>query len=456
MSELLKEAFKELAILNEDTFSFDNEGVFKLDRFIHYDDIAPDVIEVIDPEAETEEDLQSQYDGKAILKCCVCGQLIYKDPEEVVVDQDLSRANVEEECPHCQLSGGFEVVGQVAPYVDEDSTKVEVDGESVEIQRPSQEDRDEPDSEDSLTEDFKVGQRYQLGDSREFIIVDTYNTPGTPREACEVLLAELMADGEQGDDISLSFAELAKGLKSGKYIFLGEDLKLEEDFQKATIESGDTVLSMETTEEGKITVTSEPRKPDDFGDEMVVPVDAELRDQIEADPSAEEVVDEEPEEVVADVEEEVTTEEGSTETLEEPSEEIEPEAETALDIDELDEDSFNELGESYFKRVYDNVNSFQVIGGSIEDNKFLVEGLITFNSGKQAKTRFLFEGVAIDRHGRLKFLGENAHLSHKKGAFTIKGIAEGSKLIAESFTYNYRAVDSKTGKGYSLYGTIKR
>lgn len=453
MSELLKEAFKELAILNEDTFSFDNEGVFKLDRFIHYDDAAPDVIEVIDTEAETEEDLQPQYDGKAILKCCVCGQLIYKDPEEVNIDQDLNRANVEEECPHCQLSGGFEVVGQVAPYVDEESTKVEVDGEPVEVQEPSQE--DESDS-NSLTEDFKVGQRYQLGDSREFIIVDTYNTPGTPREAREVLLAELMSDGEQGYGISLSFAEFAKGLESGKYTFLGEDLKLEEDFQKATVESGDTVLSMETTEEGKITVTSEPRKPDGSGDEMIVPVDTELQDQIEADPSTEEMVDEEPEEVATDVDEENAVEEEPAEPSEEPSEEVESDAETALDIDELDEDSFNELGESYFKKVYDNVNSFQVIGGSIEDNRFLVEGLITFNSGKQAKTRFLFEGVAIDRHGKLKFLGENAHLSRKKGAFTIKGTTEGSKLIAESFTYNYRAVDSKTGKGYSLYGTIKR
>lgn len=451
MSELLKEAFKELAILNEDTFSFDNEGVFKLDRFMHYDDIAPDVIEVIDTEAETEKDLQPQYDGKAILRCCVCGQLIYKDPEEVIVDQDLNRANVEEECPHCQLPGGFDVVGQVAPYVDEESTKVEVDGEPVKIQEPSQE--NESDS-GLLAEDFKVGQRYQLGDSREFIVVDTYNASGTPREVREVLLAELMSDGEQGEDVSLSFAELARGLKSGKYTFLGEDLKLEEDFQRATVESGDTVLSMETTDEGKITVTSEPRKPDGSGDEMIVPVDTELQDQIEADSSAEEVVDEKPEEISADADKESAIEEESTEPSEEPSEEVE--SETALDIDELDEDSFNELGESYFKRVYDNVDSFQVIGGSVGDNRLLVEGLITFSSGKQARTRFLFESVAIDRHGKLKFLGENTHLSSKKRAFTVKGTTEGSKLIAESFTYNYRAVDSKTGKGYSLYGTIKR
>ena len=75
MSEILKEAFKELQSLKEDTFSFDKEGIFNLDKFLKFDDVAPDTISVIDPAAESEDQLQKSYEGDVILKCCVCGQI---------------------------------------------------------------------------------------------------------------------------------------------------------------------------------------------------------------------------------------------------------------------------------------------------------------------------------------------------------------------------------------------
>ena len=57
----LTEAFRALNALNEDTFSVADDGISKLAEFEQNDDLADD-ISVIDPEAETEEDLQRMWD----------------------------------------------------------------------------------------------------------------------------------------------------------------------------------------------------------------------------------------------------------------------------------------------------------------------------------------------------------------------------------------------------------
>ena len=65
------EAFRALNALNEDVFSLDADGVKGLSDFKNNDDFEDD-ISIIDPEAETTEDLQDNYIGKVILDCCVC------------------------------------------------------------------------------------------------------------------------------------------------------------------------------------------------------------------------------------------------------------------------------------------------------------------------------------------------------------------------------------------------
>lgn len=450
MSELLKEAFKALDTLTEDVFSFDNEGIFHLDKFLHYDDVAPDFIEVIDPEASSEEELKPSYEGDAILECCVCGQAIYKNPKEVFLDKDLQVANAKEECPHCGQCGGFKVLGQVAPYVDTESTKVEVDGEEVEAGA-------EPEAE-PLTESVEVPQIADKNLENYFLDVDkgygwvTLEKAAEDLEMDEDIVAEWIGDHPAfGYTLTFEDIQIICCPHAPKYseimVELGveEPDLLEEDFQRATVETGDTTLSMEATEEGKITVTSEPRKPaEGEEEEMIAPLTDETIEEIEADPE-EEVEEESAEEII---EEEPADE--SPEEVEEPEED-----EVDFEIDEIDESSLDELGESYFKRVYDNVDSFQTLSGTSDGSRILVEGLITFNSGRQAKTKFLFESDSIGENGQLKFVGMNEQLSRRKNAFTLKGKMEGNKLIAESFTYKYQALDSKTGKGYPLYGTVK-
>ena len=132
----LFEAFKALDALNEDTFSVSDDGIAKLDEFQNDDELTDD-IDVIDTEAETEDDLQDSYVGKVILDCGVCHSKIYKDKEEVELNEDQTLANVGEECPFCSTSDGFKIIGQVEDYSAEND-----EPETTDDEQPAEDDDD--------------------------------------------------------------------------------------------------------------------------------------------------------------------------------------------------------------------------------------------------------------------------------------------------------------------------
>lgn len=144
MNNYLNEAFKQLEMLNEEEFNLnDKDAVKDMKDFMGID--VDDSVEVIDPNAETEDDLADSYVGKVILDCVVCHSKQYKDPDEVVLD-DGELANVGEECPFCYTADGFKVVGQVAPF-DEDEVN-ELD--DVEVEDETEDDYDSDDFMESL------------------------------------------------------------------------------------------------------------------------------------------------------------------------------------------------------------------------------------------------------------------------------------------------------------------
>ena len=125
-------------------------------------------------------------------------------------------------------------------------------------------------------------------------------------------------------------------------------------------------------------------------------------------------------------------------------------------IDEFDEETFDELGESFLKNTYENVESYKTESIKEQDgNKLVVEGLITFNSGKVKKTSFIFEAKDITKSGKVRFIGENCQLSRGKKSFTVAGKVQEGKFISESLNYNYRAKDAKSGKSTRMYGTVR-
>ena len=334
----LSEAFKKLDFLTEEEFSLqDTAGLDDMDQLLKTP--ASNIANVIDPEAETEDELEDTYIGKVILHCPVCNSMIYKDLEDIVKDDVEEVVNIGEECPYCYTSEGFKVIGIVSPF-EETSEEEE------------QEDEEDPaEEENELTEEF------------EKVEVATEN-------------------------------------------------------QKVTLDADD---------DGKLTIEAEPVEEDDEDEEdeeeeVLAPVPDEVADDIEATANNPESEDEEVE----------------------------------YDVEDFDSDSFDELGESYLKSVYENVSSYKTTDVSSKGNTLVVEGLIKFNSGKMKPTKFVFEANTATKNNKLRFIGENKQITRGRKAFTITGkLNENKSFITERFNYNYMTKNEK-GKSTRLYGTLKK
>lgn len=122
------------------------------------------------------------------------------------------------------------------------------------------------------------------------------------------------------------------------------------------------------------------------------------------------------------------------------------------DIEEFDEESFDELSESYLKKVYNNVDGYKTSNVSFNKLGLCVEGIISFKSGNKKNTQFIFES----RDNGKRFVGENKQITRGKKAFTVKGSIKDGKFITESFNYRYSAINPQTGKSENLYETLKR
>lgn len=325
----LNEAFKSLDSLNEDSFVIDtDDGIDELKSFIDTQDNEIDLENIIDPLAETEEDVKDSYLGKAILECQICKSLIYKAPEEVVLNEDKTLANETEACPYCQSVGGYKVVGQVVEFKPENKDEVKVNVETKET-------------------------------------------------------------GKVEEDLT----------KAGKR-------DIDEDIKNLTVE----------TEDQKITISSEDKE---------------------------------------DEEDEEDDKEEHPETIAPVEPEVEDKFKETTDFDEFDDDGFNKLGEGYLKEVYENVKSFKTTASKLtKDGRLVVEGLITFKSGKSGKTEFVFEKISSS-NGKLKFIGENLKISNNKKAFRLNGALNNKKFVCESLNYSYFGKD-KNGKAKRLYNTVKK
>ena len=347
MAEMyLSEAFQSLKELNEEVFDLNAEGTAELKDFVSDSKETSDVENIIDPLAATEEELQDSYIGKVILDCSICQSKIYKNPDEVIINEDGDLVNVGDECPYCRSVDGYKVIGEVAPY-----SKTEVDVEAT----PKEDGSEEADVETTDEEDKK----------------ETNESVENSKEESE------------------------------------EEDKLEESIESIDIDTDKEKIKVTTTEKSE------------NGEEMVAPLNSETENKFK-------------------------------------SEKPEEDSFQDVDIDEFDETEFDGLGESYLKRCYENVASYKTTKGSVRGNNLKLEGVITFKSGKKAKTNFMFEAKTINKNGKVKLIGENKQFARGNKSFTLSGKVDKNKLIAESLTYNYRAKDAKTGNSKRLYGTVKR
>ena len=342
----LSEAFKKLDFLTEEEFSLqDTAGLDDMDQLLKTP--ASNIANVIDPEAETEDELQDTYIGKVILQCPVCNSMIYKDLEDIVKDDVEELVNIGEECPYCYTSEGFKVIGIVSPF-----------------EETSEEEEQEDEAEDTAEEE---------------------NEPE-----------------EQVDE------------------------ELTEEFEKVEVATENQKVTLDADDDGKLTIEAEPVEEDedeeDEEEEVLAAVPDEVADDIEATANNSESEDEEVE----------------------------------YDVEDFDSDSFDELGESYLKSVYENVSSYKTTDVSSKGNTLVVEGLIKFNSGKMKPTKFVFEANTATKNNKLRFIGENKQITRGRKAFTITGkLNENKSFITERFNYNYMTKNEK-GNSTRLYGTLKK
>lgn len=110
-----------------------------------------------------------------------------------------------------------------------------------------------------------------------------------------------------------------------------------------------------------------------------------------------------------------------------------------VDVDEVEDESFNRLSESFLKKVYENVKSFRTTSAATNGNTLVLEGLITFKSGKSKPTTFKFEANKINSKGKIRFLGENKDISSGRKSFALNCKVSKKAIIPESMTYNYVA-----------------
>lgn len=521
MNQYLSEAFQKLDMLNEETFSVTDSGLQDFVDFDEKDDVE-DVVDIIDVDAETEDDLEDSYVGKVILDCCVCHSKLYKDVEDVVIEDDV--ANVGEECPFCYTADGFKVIGQVSKFgdsaeedKDDDSEKNEslnelfglgkkknVDNDKLERKQQQLEtaeeelrelekklknadskssyvnkrglkaqnvddyDRDVADQvrkkkqfiqslekdiekikNESLNELFGFGKKKKKSEEEIEIeeieneiwelkndLMDAKSSRNAGRKVVKGMYDAtggfLKSDTEHEknaqknvDQIQDKIKRLEAKLEKKKKEFERnksesfKDDSMSEDFKDVSITTDREKMEMTTDDDGKVTITTEPvdNATAETGDEVIEPLDADVQNEIEDN--------------VGD------------------GEEIE------VDMDDFDEESFDELGEAYLKKVYENVNSYATKRVSMNNGKLILEGVIKFTSGNEKKTKFVFENKVITKRGKVRLIGENREIARGRKSFTITGNVTNKKFMTESFNYNY-GVKSKIGKVNKLYGTIRK
>lgn len=672
MSKIFTEAFKELDALNEDVFEInDTDGVDRLKAFMD-GDAADDTIDIIDPDAETEEELKDDYVGKVILDCVVCHSKIYKDKEDITIEEDSDVVNEGEECPYCYSLDGFKVVGVVAPFKphdedddddeeeDEEETEVEVKNVSESLKKSLKEgkyrgaknvrfvghgewsdpdlvykgytfnywdienalwdmfleDTGHTDSESGVPEveaEFDEYVRNHVDDYLDDVIYGGYFADGSKSwhdkleslkikrsskkpvtESCEKKpvneapmydlapatdprksfygKAKVVTDDKGGEQL-YSYNTLVAEMKDGKPVVYGtysmttlrhikewlkghgfkaENAKqIMADYGADIEESlGDDIgeyqkwVDYDMKRYGKVSDITERRikkagltlVKDQYGDYEVIAHErihedvgeenpfAELRSNVIEFPSGDYVYvgyedgkmfagsatnvgviheveldydhdksvdanlqdlydavsEKHPEyfeetealhegvEVKADEDTVKVETDEATVTVEKKcdgcEEVIEPvpvdvqhaiadENEVDVEVDDFDEEAFDELGEGYLKKVYENVDSYKTTGVRTTDGKLVLEGVITFASGNKKNTKFVFESKSITKDGKVTFLGENAHICKGKKAFSIVGTLTEGVMKTNKFGYDYTAKNGK-GKATRIHGTI--
>lgn len=483
----LAEAFKKLSLLEDEfNFSADKDAIDELSYFVSDDiDEIPEET-IIDPEAHEEDELQDHYIGKVVMECQCCHSRMYEDPAEVVIDDDSGLANIEEECPICGNTCGYTVIGEIKPFDGAPEVK-----DDIEPEEDEEEDEDIKLSESvksalkKINEDIdKVTVKTDDGEVKVDhndgrVTVDFSNEDDIPVEENAESIVPLdddtmtqiennvPEDDEMStDDIPLENEEI--GVEPLDNEPVEEEPVTEEPIEEEPLEEPTEEESEEEEDEEEVAESlnesnladklkaklNRLSNTEDSLDEDVNLEEASLADKLKAKLAR--LANEEPlEEDVEELTEDSSLRDKLMKKLQ--SLEMKNEDLTMDDIEDIDDEAYDDLMESYLNRVYSNVDSFKTKKVDIDSGTLVVEGLIKFKSGNQRNTTFNFDKISRSKKGDIVLEGTNKTFTNMSKAYKLRSSMENGKLLPESMIYHYvnRKLNESDGSKSRIYGRVK-
>ena len=481
----LTEAFKKLSLLEDEfNFSADKDAIDELSYFVSDDiDEIPEET-IIDPEAHEEDELQDHYIGKVVMECQCCHSRMYKDPAEVVIDDDSGLANIEEECPICGNTCGYTVIGEIKPFEGTPEVKDDIEPEeepveeediklSESVKSALKKINEDIDKVTVKTDDGEV--KVDNNDGR--VTVDFSNENDIPVEENAESIVPLdddtmtqiennipeddEMDEMSTDDIPLENEEIDVEPLDNEPV--EEEPATEEPTEEEPIEEP----AEEETEEEVTESLNESNLADElkaklnklsnkesFLDEEINLEETSLADKLKAKLAR--LANEEPlEEAVEELTEDSSLRDKLMKKLQ--SLEMKNEDLSIDDIEDIDDEAYDDLMESYLNRVYSNVDSFKTKKVDIDNGTLVVEGLIKFKSGNQRNTTFNFDKISRSKKGDIVLEGTNKTFTNMSKAYKLRSSMENGKLLPESMIYHYvnRKLNESDGSKSRIYGRVK-
>lgn len=417
---------------------------------------------IVDLDAESEEDILPSYVGKFIIQCPQCMTLFYKNEEDIEKSEETPEVvNINELCQHCGNASGYTLIGKVGGIeADEaenfDTEEMAEEENELNLDFP-EEGTEEVDAEgvgegaDEMSED-EFDLDLDLESEEEEEVEEEEEETNESLHNSE-LLKKIEKDNELKTEINSEHLTLNEEITEEEQVEQPTDtpaeVPVEEDigrvyrkvFDKPA--SADVQQSWEDELNGEMGEISPARRADlekNF---------AQQRDWEARHPEAAAGVAVVAEDVAA------------PESANEPNAEAEP-AENSPEVDKTAEsapseveesiDEFEEFDEAfdshitnYLQEVYSNIDTYTSTTCAIHKNKFVVEGVIKFKSGKEKATKFTFN-PSRRINGSIIFRGMNEGLTSEKSAFRLACKTEDKKLITEGFSYKY-SIDGAAIKG---------
>lgn len=398
--------------------------------FVNKDEDEETIEQVIDLDAETEEDLSPTYVGKVLGQCTTCHSLIYMEPDSLVkaedVDSDTDEDiyNVDEECVVCGAKDGYVLLGKVVPIEDKEVDKVdepkedETEDDGADNKKPEGEEPKGNIIEEPLSESYSKHSNYfrayaQIDEGDDSLGIDEpvfghyENAFDTEEEAIEAAksfikdVREGKINFKDGSITGCSVVEIAD--EDTEEIFF---VDIEENLTESTI----------TEVAGGM---SKGLSVEDIAAKHGVSVE-DIEDQIKLGVKVEQEHTSDVEEAKKIAMDHLTEFPDYYDRLGKMEKEAKADSVDSDEIEDLDENKFDSLINSCLKE-----STYKTTDGFIDGNKIRLEGTTTNKDGITSSTQFMFESFKMDNK-IIKLKGINESLGSE---FTLLGKQDKNTFI---------------------------